>query len=180
MNRSIILLAVAAFLCAGCDKLPKSAAARKKLAADQEVASQAQAKLAARIAAGGMDQAAGNPGNAGAALVGMLCSSAKLMENVESDLDLLEAFSGEGGDRDELKRQVLEFRNRYRPIMEKGLSARGATFGEFSSYALGQAAAEQKQKFKALVAGKCPRGDKDLVEKTAGGLMYYFTAAAPK
>ena len=200
MNKSIILFAAAAFLCAGCDKLPKSEAAQKKQAAAEDAAAKAQAKFAARLAAkgetrsatvaaagseavaaaGGEVIAAGDPGNAGAALVGMLCSSPKLMGNIESDLDLLEALSGEGGDPDEVKRKFLEFRERYRTAVEKKLSARGATYEEFLSYALGQAAAPQKQKLKTLVEEKCPRGDKVLVEKTAGGLMYYLTTAIPE
>lgn len=200
MNKSIILLAVSAFLCAGCDKLPKSAAAQKKLAEAEDTAAKAQAKfaaklaakreveVAAKVAAGGAPQsaagvavkAAGNPGNAGAALVGMLCSSPKLMENIESDIDLLEALSGEGGDRNEVKQKSAAFRKRYRKTLEKKLAARGATFEEFSSYALDQAAPEQKQRLKALVGEKCPRSDKALVERTANGLMHYFTAPVPE
>ncbi len=196
MNKSIILLAAAAFLCAGCDKLPKSAAAQKKLAAAEEAAAKAQAKFASRVAAesaakgaaggavesaaGGGVKAAGKPGDAGEALVAMLCSSPKLMENIESDMDLLEALSGEGGDREEVKRKSLAFRKRYRTAIEKKLSARGATYEEFFSYALGRAIPAQKHKFKTLIEEKCPRGDKALVEKTAGGLMYYFTAAVPQ
>lgn len=180
MNKYIILLAAAAFLCAGCDKLPKSEAAQKKLAAAEEAAAQAQAKLAARVAAGSGAKTAGKPGSAGAGLVDMLCASPKLMESIDSDMYLLEAVSGEGGDREEIKRQFLEFRNRYRPVVEKELSARGATYEEFTSFALGQAAPEQNKAFKALIGEKCPRGDKALLEKTAGGLVHYLTTAVPK
>ncbi|MCX5786540.1 MAG: hypothetical protein NTX59_12720 [Elusimicrobia bacterium] len=181
MNKSIILLAAAVFLCAGCEKFADTMAARQKLSAAQEAAAKAQAKFEAKLDARVVAvKAAGKSGNAGSALAAMLCSSPKLMEDIEGNMDLLEALSGEGGDRDELKRQFIKFRKRYRTVLEKELPARGATYEEFYQFALGQATAEQKQEFKTLVSEKCPRGDRALVEKTAGGLMHYFTAAVPK
>ena len=182
MNKSIVLLAAAAFLCAGCENITDKAAARQKLVAAQETAAKAQVRLAAKLAdrVAAVGKTAGKSGDAGAALAVMLCSSPKLMEDIEGKMDLLEALSGDGGDRDELKRQLIGFRKRYGPMLEKELPARGATYAEFSQFARGQAIAEQKQKFKALVGEKCPLGDKALVEKTAGGLMYYFTAPIPK
>jgi hypothetical protein len=169
MNKSIILLAAAAFLLAGCNKF----ADKKKVTEAQEAAAKAQAKFAARAA---MKTAADRAGKAGEALIGLLCSTPKLMEAVEGDLDLLDALSGEGGDRAEQKQQAAEFRKRYRPTLEKGLASRGSSCEELSRYAAGQASAEHKQKFSALVAQKCPRGDKALVEKTAEGLMHYYAS----
>ncbi len=170
MSKHMILLAAAAFFCAGCEQVKEKAAEReKKTAAAEEAAAKAQARFAARAEG----SAAGNPGkagNAGAALAALLCSSPKLMEDIEENMALLEALGGEGGDPGELKRELLASRGRYRAILEKELPARGATFAEFSSYARNQSPV-QKQKFRTLVSEKCPRGDKELVEKTAGGLM---------
>lgn len=178
MNRSIILLAAAALFLSGCEKLAaERAAAREKHAEAEAVAAKAQARLAARLTA----KSSGERSDAaGVALVGMLCSSPKLMDDIEGRMDLIEALSGEGGDRDEQKRQAAEFRKRYRATLEKGLISRGSTYQDFSRYAGGQGSAEQKQKFIVLVAEQCPRGDRALVEKTAGGLIYYFTDRAPK
>ena len=168
---TLLLFLAAAFFCGGCEQVKEKVAEhKKKVTVAEEAAAMAQAKFAARAAV----RPAGGPGKAGAALASLLCSSPRLMEDIEGNMDLLEALSGEGGDKSELKRQFLESRAHYRSILEKELPARGATFEEFSSYAMDQGA-DQKQKFKALAAEKCPRGDKDLVEKTAGGIMYYFT-----
>ena len=193
MNKSIILLAAAVFLCSGCEKLSNKIAINKgapdqKTADAQAAAAKAADKVAARIAAGAAAKAADNSkttgtGQAGEALVAILCSSPKLMEGIESNMDLLEALSGEGGDPGEVKRQLLELQKHYRTIMETALPAHGATTAEFSRYAMkmmpSQATAEQKQKFKALITEKCPRGNKALVEKTAGGLMRFCMATVP-
>jgi hypothetical protein len=174
MNKNIILLAAAAFLCTGCEKVSeKIAEHKKKITVAEETAAQAQARFQAR-AAGKATGAPVKAGKAGAALAGLLCSSPKLMEDIEGSMDLLGALGGEGGDRAELKRQFLAARDRYRPILEKELPARGASYEEFASYAMGQSA-EEKKLFKAVVSEKCPRGDKDQVERTAGGLMRYFS-----
>lgn len=173
MNKNIILLAAAAFLFTGCDQVKERAAERqKKAAAAEEAAAQAQARFAARAAVKAEDKAAGS-GKSGAALAALLCSSPKLMDDIQENIDLLEALGGEGGDRGEQKRQFLASRKHFRPIIEKELPARGATFAAFSSYSNAQSE-EEKQKFKALVPGICPRGDKELIEKTAAGLLRYF------
>lgn len=173
MNKNIILLAAAAFLFTGCERVKEKAAEQKqKVTIAEEAAAKAQAKFAARAAF--KDEAnAVSAGQSGAALAALLCSSPKLMDDIQENMDLLEALGGDGGDRSEQKRQFLASRNHFRAIVEKELPARGATFAEFASYARGQNA-EQKQKFKALISEKCRRGDKELVEKTAGGLLRYF------
>lgn len=175
MKKSIILLAAAAFLSAGCEKITNSAAAEKKMAVAKEAAELATAKVAARLEGGA--SAAENPGAALAALTGLLCASPKLMEDIEGNMDLINALSGEGGDREEMKRQIQSFQRRYREALEKGLAARGSNYAEFCGLAgqmsPGSATQEQKQKFKALISEKCPLGDKILVEKTADGLMRY-------
>lgn len=171
MNKQhIVLLAAAAFLCAGCDQVKERVAEhKKKVTVAEEAAAKAQARFRARAAM----KAGGKAGSAGAALAGLLCSSPKLAEDIEGSLALLEALGGEGGDPAELKRQFLESRGHYRAILERELPARGATYEEFSVYAVDRGE-EQKQKFKALVSEKCPRGDKELVERTAAGLLRYF------
>lgn len=174
MNKHIILLAAAVFLCTGCKQVTERVAEhKKKVAVAEEAAAKAQARFAARASAKA-EGIAVNSGKVGAALAVLLCSSPKLMEDIEGDMALLEALGGEGGDPGEIKRQFLASRGQYRVIIERELPARGATYEEFSVYAMDRSA-EQKQKFKALVWEKCPRGDKELVEKTAGGLMRYFT-----
>ena len=176
MKKKLVLLAAAAFLCTGCKLVnEKVAEHKKKVSAAEEAATAAQVRLAARVAANGEGNsgADGKVGNSGAALAVLLCSSPKLMEDIEGSMALLEALGGEGGDPGELKRQFLSSRDHYRAILERELPARGATFSEFAAYAAG-GGAEQKQKFRALVSKKCPRGDKELVEKTAGGLIHYF------
>jgi hypothetical protein len=173
MNKNIVLLAAAAFLCAGCDQVKEKVAEhKKKVVVAEEAAAKAQAKFAAR-AAFKAEGPAGKAGNAGAAVAVLLCSSPKLMEDIEGSMGLLEALGGEGGDPAEQKRQFLASRGHYRSILEKELPARGASYEEFAVYSQ-NLSAEQKQKFTALVSEKCPRGDKELVEKTAGGLMRYF------
>lgn len=181
MNKNIVLIAAAAFLFAGCDKIKllDTDAARKKRTAAQEEAEKAQARFAAKLAAGAVHEEAG-PGNAATALAGLLCSSPGLMDDIEGDIDLISALSGEGGDPGEVKRQVSQFRRRYRRVIEKELPARGATFEEFSGYAAGWSNAEQKKKFAAIVAEKCPRGDKARIENTAAGLLSRFAAPAPR
>ena len=205
MNRYIILLAAAALLSAGCDKISdkvssirKSEISQKmssdqKLATAQEAAAKARAKLAAkiaaRVAARASGRTAGGPVNsealrAAGELVGMLCSSPKFMDDVESNLDLLEALSGEGGDRNEVKRQFRESQKRYCGMLAKTLPSRGATYAGFTQYAMNmlpnQATADQRLKFKTLIKEKCPRGDQARLEKTAGGLMSYCAADGPQ
>ena len=170
MNKHIVLLAAAAFLCAGCDQVKERVAEhKKKVTVAEEAAAKAQARFTARASM----KPGGKAGNAGAALAGLLCSSPALMDDIEGNMALLEALGGEGGDPAELKRQFQESRGHYRAILERELPARGATYEEFSVYAEDRSA-EQKQKFKALVSEKCPRGEKELVEKTFNGLMRYF------
>ncbi len=174
MNKKIILLVIAAFFSTGCKQIAERVEEKKKkvLIAD-EAAAKAQIKLTARLSEKGAEGKSGSAGNSGAALAALLCSSPKLMEDIEESTALLEALGGEGGDSAELKRQFLASRSSYRAILERELPARGATYAEFSVYALDRGT-EQKQKFKALISEKCPRGDKEQVERTAGGLMRYF------
>lgn len=174
MKKTIILLFSAAFLFSGCDQVKEKVAERKKkVTAAEEAAAQAQARFAARAEERAAGKASGKAGNAGAALAALLCTSPKLMEDIEGSMGLLDALGGEGGDPAEQKRQFLASRDHYRAILERELPARGASFAEFAVYAAEDSAA-QKQNFHALVSGKCPRGDKDLVERTAGGLVHYF------
>ena len=189
MNRYIILLAAAAFLCSGCDKLADTVGSGKKAAAAQEAADKAAARVAAMSAARTAAKEAGGSTavqarQEAAALVGMLCSSPKLMEDIENNMYLLEALSGEGGDRGEVRRQFQEQQRRYRAMMTKALPARGADYGNFSRYAAemlpGRVTEGRKREFRALISEKCARGNRDLVEKTANGLMYYCAAAGPR
>jgi uncharacterized protein YceK len=189
MNRYIILFAAVSLLCSGCEKITDKAAADQKVAAAQEAAAKATAKVTTKLAARAAAKAAVSATDAEArqaaeALVGLLCSSPKLMEDIESDMNLLEALSGEGADRREAGRQFLESQKRYRAMLEKALPARGSTYKGFSKYAMGmlpgQVTADRKLKFKALIDEKCPRGNRALVEQTAGGLMSYCAGPDPK
>ena len=171
MKKSIMLLA-AVMLLAGCDKIMKSEDAKKKAAEAVVASEKAQAKLAARLTA--KPEKAADTGKAAGALVSLLCSSPKLMEDIESSTVLLEALSGEGGDRNELNQQLQDSRKRYRPVIERNLPARGASFEDFMGLVAVREAPDQQQKLKALAAARCPRGDKDQVEKAAGGLLRCF------
>lgn len=173
MNKNTILLAAVTLILSGCDQGGENSAGQnKKIAIAEEAAAKAQARFAARSVVK-MEGSAVISGNSGAALAALLCSSPQLMDDIQENIDLFEALGGEGGYHSEQKRQFLASRKHFRAIIEKKLPARGATFAEFSSYAVGQSA-EQKLKFKALVSEKCPRGDQELVEKTADGLLRYF------
>ena len=189
MNKSIFLLAAAALLCSGCDKFSDKEISQKKTKAAEEAAVKAGAKYAARLAAAPVTESAvpsvtGEAGQAGEAMIGLLCASPSLMEDLEGDMDLIKALSGEGSDPADVKHQFLELQKRYRGIMQKALPARGASYQEFTRFATamlsGPANLEEKLKFKALITQKCPRGNKPLVEKTAGALMQFCVASGPQ
>ncbi len=176
MNKRNMLIAASLLALAGCGKFGDKAAAEKKKAEAQEAVTKAQAKLETRLA---YKPENSNPNAAGGALVSLLCSSPKLVEDIANERDLLDALSGAGGDGEEAKQQFINSRNRYRPVLERKLPARGASFEDFRRYAAGREDAEQKRKLKALIAKVCPRGDEAALEKAAGDLTYYFSAQPP-
>jgi hypothetical protein len=171
-----MLLAAAVLFLGGCDKFISTASSRQKKAAAESVSSLAQAKFAARLAQKSVGDKAGRVGDTLAAL---LCSSPKLVEQIEGDKDLLDALSGEGGDNEELKRQFADSRGRYRAMLERQLPARGIAFTDFAAYSAGRENPGQKAAFKAVLVKKCPGGDQALLEKSADDLMYYFAKPLP-
>ena len=195
MNKNIILLTAAALLCAGCEKLTDRAGAARKVAAAEQAAAKATAKFtaakeaAARAAAKTAAKAAGLPSTAearqgGAALLGLLCASPKLQEEIESDIYLLEALSGEGGDKQEVRRQFQQSQKRYRALVEGSMPRYGATYNGFSQYAIemlpGKTTEKQKLEFRKRIAEICPRSDPGRIEKLAGSIMYYCVDAGPQ
>jgi len=197
MNKNIILLVAAALLCTGCEKLAElagKAGTERKVAAAEAAAAKATARFAAAKEAAARAEvrkkatAAGLPATAeaqkgAAGLIGLLCSSPKLLEEIESDKDLLDALSGEGGDKQEVRRQFLRMQKRYRARVEKAMLASGATYSDFTQYAAeilpGKATATQKKEFRARIAEKCPRRNPERIEKMADGLLYYCLDAGP-
>ncbi len=176
MNKRNMLIAAAVLALAGCGKFGDKAAAEKKQAEAQEAVTKAQAKLETRLA---YKPETSNPGAAGGALVSLLCSSPRLVEDIANERDLLDALSGAGGDGEEAKQQFINSRNRYRTVLERKLPPRGASFEDFKRYAAGRDDAEQRRRMKALITRICPRGDEAALEKAAGDLMYYFSAQPP-
>lgn len=175
MNKILLTLTAAALL-SGCEKLAGNTPEQK--AAAREAAALAEAKVASKLAAlkTGGPAAGAAAGKAGEALVSLLCASPGLMEDVENNLYLLEALSGEGGGAEEVRRHVLDARAQYSAVLRKSLPERGASYEEFLAYAgrtlPGLAAPEGKLAFKTFVKEKCP-GRAALAETAAAGMIRY-------
>ncbi len=185
MKKSLLMAAAAAFMLAGCEKILDSEGYAKKMAAAEEAAKAAQARVDAMQTAkatGSVSTAEG--GKAARALVLLLCSSPALVEEVENDAYLVEALSGPGSDKNEARRQFLELQEKYRGILRKNLPRAGSSYEDFALYAAGampgKASAAQKREFLGILSEKCPKGDPLRLQAAAGGLMFYAAAQGPK
>jgi len=171
MKRTAMILA-AALICAGCGKFESKEETARKEAAAEEVSSKAQAKLAARLAE---KDAVDRSGQVAEALAALLCSSPKTVEGIQNDSDLLDALSGAGGDREEMRKQFNDARNRYRAVLERQLPPRGAEFADFTRFAADRETPDARRRMKSAMSQKCPKGDQDALLKAADDLMSYFS-----
>ncbi|HNT97558.1 MAG TPA: hypothetical protein PKK31_04740 [Elusimicrobiales bacterium] len=174
MKKNLILIAAAAFLCAGCEQIIDKEAAKKKRADAEEAAAKASARFANRgktVSTPEGVRAGGEP------LVAILCASPRFVQDIEENLDLLEALSGPGSDPAEVNRQFLEIRERYRAHMKNVLPKRGSSYEEFSAYAKAMKppnlAPEARKTLGALITEKCPKRNRARIERAAAGLMNY-------
>lgn len=172
MKANILIMAAAALMCAGCERIIDKEAAREEKAAAEEAAELARARFENRgktVSGPGGDPATGK------ALTALLCSSPGLVEEIEGNMYLLEALSGPGNDPRELRRQRLELRMRYRTFLNKALPAHGSSYEEFAAYSramgTGEPSPEAGRALGALIKAECPGRDKDRIAKAAFGLM---------
>jgi hypothetical protein len=174
--KSLILPVVAALLCA-CGKSQEQVAVEKAAAQ----AEQAAAQEAARAVAAPTEE---EKRAAAKALFETLCASPALMEEVEMSMDLLEALSGEGADKNEARNHFIRSQNRYRAMMEMEIPARGSSYKAFSYYAAemmpSYASAERKRAMREIAAAVCKGRSLRQAERAAGGVLFYCAAPVPQ
>lgn len=170
---------LAALLLAGCGK------SQKELAAEAAAAAKAQAEAAAaaeaaRKAAGPTEQ---EKRRAAEVFVGLVCGSPRLIDDAETNLDLLEAFSGEGADRAEAEIQLKKLRSYYTALLRRELPARGASYEALEKFAPGvlppQQDAEGTKFYRTLILTGCRGLDPEHAERVLGGILSNGAVPAP-
>ncbi|KAF0124327.1 MAG: hypothetical protein FD189_2470 [Elusimicrobia bacterium] len=177
MFKNILILMTGAALLGGCGKSQEQVAVEKAAASAERAAAEEVAKAAAGPTEADKKAAA-------KALLETLCSSTALMEEVEMSMDLFEALSGEGADKNEARNHFIRSQSRYRAMMEMELSARGASYKAFSYYAAdmmpGYVSPERRRAMREIAAAACKGRSLRQVERTAGAVLFYCAAPVPQ
>jgi len=176
MKKITVLFIASAVLLAGCGK------SKKELAAEQAAAAkvQAVAEAAAKKAAGPTEE---EKKQAAVAFITLVCSSPKLLDEAETNMDVFEAFSGEGADRTEAENSFTRSQNYYRALLEREMPARGSSYQALMLYANailpGHAAAESLDGFRGMLKTHCRGVDEAQAERLLGGILFYCAAQTP-
>lgn len=177
MRKNILILIAGAALLGACGKSQEQVAVEKAAAMAEQAAAEEVAKAAA--APTEEDKKA-----AGKALFEALCSSPALMEEVEMSLDLFEALSGEGADKNEARNHFIRSQSRYRAMMEMEMPSRGSSYKALSYYAVdmmpGYINPERKRAMRELAAAVCKGRSLRQAERAAGGVLFYCAAPVPQ
>ncbi|HCC49043.1 MAG TPA: hypothetical protein DEQ38_13145 [Elusimicrobia bacterium] len=176
MHKNIIVLVLGAALLAGCGKSKEDVAAEQAAAAQAQAAAEAAAKKAAGPTAEEKKQAA-------AEFIALICSSPQVFEDAETSIDTLEAFSGEGADKNEARKHFMRAQNYYRGALENEMTARGLSYEALMLYAGGvlprQGTTESVNEFRALIKANCRGVDEANAERVLGGILFYCAAQTP-
>ncbi len=177
MRKNIFILVSGAALLAGCGKSQEQVAVEKAAAVAEQAAAEEVAKAAAAPTEADKKAAA-------KALFEMLCSSPALMDEVETSMDLFEALSGEGADRNEARNHFIRSQSRYRAMMEMEMPARGSSYKALSYYAAdmmpGYISPERSRAMRETAAAACKGRSLRQAERAAGGVLFYCAAAVPQ
>lgn len=176
MRKCLALLLLCALPLAGCGKSKETLAAEQAAAA----ADQAAAAEAARKAAGPTDE---ERKQAAATFIALVCSNPRLLEEAETSLDLLEAFSGEGADQTEARNHFLKSQAYYSELLRQELPARGgASYEALLQYGAGvlpgQTMPGRVAEFRRFIKLNCPGTDAAQAEKVTLGILAYCIAPA--
>ncbi|MDD2804019.1 MAG: hypothetical protein PHV33_00560 [Elusimicrobiales bacterium] len=176
MRKFPALLLLCALPLAGCGK------GKAELAAEQAAAAEAQAAAqdAAKKAAGPTDV---ERKQAAATFIALVCSQPRLLEEAETSLDLLEAFSGEGADQAEARNHFSKAQAYYSGLLQQELPARGgASYEALLQYGAGvlprQAMPGRPEEFRRLIKLNCPGVDAAQAEKVTIGILAYCISPA--
>lgn len=171
---------LAALLLAGCGKSQKELAA-EAAAADKAQAEAAAAAEAAKKAAGPTDQ---EKRRAAEVFVGLVCGSPRLLDDAETNLDLTEAFAGEGADAAEAENQARKNRAYYTALLQRELPARGASYEALEKFAPGvlppHQDAEGTKFYRTMILTGCRGLDPDHAERVLGGILAYGAVPASR
>lgn len=180
MSRNLFALALAALLLAGCGKskaeIEAEAAAVAKL--QKETAAAAET---ARLAAGPTPE---DRNRAAEIFVALACGAPQFLDEAETNVDLFEAFSGEGSDKAEARSHFIRTQNYYRSTLQQELPPRGADYKALEQYAglllPPQSDAPTMKHFRGLLMTSCRGMDLSHSEKVLGGVLFYCVTQAPQ
>lgn len=175
LKRVGVMVACAALLSA-CGKSQEQLAVEQAAAKAEQAAAAAAAKEAAPPT--GEEKMA-----AARAMAEALCSSPGLMDEIETSLDVFEAYSGEGADKNEARNHFIRYQNRYRAMMEGEMPARGSSYKALAHYAAemmpGRGSEQGTRALRELLRQACRGRDLAQAERAAGGLLFYCAAKTP-
>lgn len=165
------MFAIGALLLAGCGPSADEIAAKK---AAEEEAARAAAE-AARKAAGPTEE---EQRAAFRAFAAMVCGSPRLMDEAETSLDLLDAFSGEGADKAEASKQRLRAQSYFRAKVELDLSNAGQSYEALMRYANRTVLAPQPDPGQAkearqITLASCPNAEDTGAERILKGVLRF-------
>jgi len=174
--RKALLLLLCCLPLAGCGKGKAELAAEQAAAAEAQAAAEAAAKKAAGPTEEERKQAA-------ATFVALVCSQPRLLEEAETSLDLLEAFSGEGADQAEARNHFQKSQAYYSELLRQELPARGgASYEALLQYGAGvlprQPMPGRPEEFRRFIKLNCPNVDPAQAEKVTLGILAYCIAPA--